>query len=125
MYGTNLPLPSAYRAPVNFRWLWWIGPPAVITWLYRCIPPAVRSHWCKPGNSTSHIVLAEILTGLGWRAFLLGAIPVWRNEVGGWSHGDENRELPDWFPTTGMFKGDGYPANPPPSLDWRAGNKPK
>lgn len=91
MSNANLPLPAAYRAPVNFRWFWWVGPPAAITWLYRRIPTRVRSHWCKPGNSTSHFILASILAGWGWRAFLIGIIPL----------RTENKELPDWFPTTG------------------------
>lgn len=104
MYSANLPLPAAYRAPVNFRWFWWVGPPAAITWLYRCIPPRIRSWWCKPGNSTSHFILASILAGWGWRAFLVGIIPVRiEGEKFGWGRGirTENKELPDWFPTTG------------------------
>lgn len=83
MYRKNLPVPPAPRAPVNVRWLWWIGPPALITVLYRCIPPSVRRIWAKPTNSTSHYALAQILAGGGWRVFILSALPLGRMMPGG------------------------------------------
>jgi hypothetical protein len=72
----NIPVPSGPRAPINLRWLWWVGPPALITFLYRTLlPPKLRRLWCPPGNSTSHEALANILAGHGWFAFFLFALP--------------------------------------------------
>lgn len=70
----NLPVPAHARAPFGLRWLWWIGPPAAITAAYRAIPPRTRSRW-NLGGATSHLGLAAILAGGGWRAFWHYAIP--------------------------------------------------
>lgn len=70
----NLPVPAGPSAPVNARWLWWIGPPAVITAAYRIIPPRLRSRW-NLGVSTSHLAMRQILSGGGWAAFMFSAFP--------------------------------------------------
>lgn len=63
----NLPVPDGPRAPMNMKWLWWIGPPAAIVRAYRLIPTRIRAGW-NP-RSTSHLAMAEILNGGGWTAF--------------------------------------------------------
>lgn len=103
----NLPVPAGPAAPRNWRWLWYIAPPAAATRTYRAIPPRVRSRWAL-GTSTSHLALRAILAGGGWRAFVFYALPS-RAPSLGWKE-DYGRGV------------DGYPANPPPSLSWRAGD---
>jgi hypothetical protein len=76
MHDKNLPVPAHTRAPAGHRWLWWIGPPAVITAAYRLIPARTRRRWNPAGNATSHTALAAILAGGGWRAFWTHALPV-------------------------------------------------
>lgn len=71
----NLPVPEGEHAPKNFKWLWWVAPPAAITMAYRAIPPDVRSKWNRKGRSTSHTGMAAILAGGGWMAFMLFALP--------------------------------------------------
>ena len=66
MFG-NLPVPDGSRAPVNILWLWYIGPPAAIVAAYRLIPTSIRAQW-NP-HSTSHLAMASILNGGGWRSF--------------------------------------------------------
>lgn len=72
---SNLPVPSGPRAPKNFRWLWWVAPPAAITIAYRTIPPRVRGLWNPDKSASSHTGLANILAGGGWSAFISAAIP--------------------------------------------------
>lgn len=74
MRHKNLPVPAGLSAPVNARWLWWIGPPAAITAAYRLIPPRIRGRWAL-GASTSHLAMRQILSGGGWAAFVFCAFP--------------------------------------------------
>jgi hypothetical protein len=67
----NIPVPAGPRAAASHRWLWWIGPPALITLAYRLIPPSLRRLWNPRGGATSHLALAAILAGGGWSAFWL------------------------------------------------------
>src|SRR5262245_14497412 len=92
--GRNLPVPAAPRAPLSFTWLWWIGPPAVITLAYRTI---ARRLWNRSGGSTSHVGLAAILAGGGWRAFAWYAMP---------RHGTET----NWVPLKKPIPGTSMPA---------------
>jgi hypothetical protein len=97
----NIPVPAGPRAPLSLRWLWWTGPPALITWLYRSLIPArIRGVWgiipvCYGMSlgwksdygrsgvrvSNSHLALAAILAGGGWAAFLAFGIPCRRTEA--------------------------------------------
>lgn len=68
----NIPVPPHERAPAGHRWLWYIGPPAMITMAWRLIPARLRS---TGRGSNSHAALAAILAGGGWAAFFRYAIP--------------------------------------------------
>jgi len=102
----NLPVPDGPRAPLSLRWLWWVGPPALITWLYRTLlPPRLRRLWgMKSHHSTSHLALGLILAGFGWRAFWRFAVPgtakdwvPWGPEGdSGWWTGGPFWMLPAW-----------------------------
>jgi len=72
--NTNLPVPAGPRAPISHKWVWWIGPPLLLTLLYRQIPPRIRRLW-SGGSSSSHFALAAILAGGGWAALVKYAIP--------------------------------------------------
>jgi hypothetical protein len=201
MKDKNLPVPDGPVAPLNWRYFWYVAPPAALTVAYRAIPPRIRRRWSLGGASTSHLAVRSIMAGGGWAAFAAMAVPyvsvyrrepghwdyvkntglggkqdTWRGPVnfapslgahgpdGAWHHsakvpwdnppmpksGMENKELPDWFPTTGtsatwfevqptgvrhirlldllpllitLRQPPGYPANPPPSLSWNGPKK--
>jgi hypothetical protein len=69
MTQENIPVPSGPRAKRNLRWVWWIAVPAAITIVYRKVPPETRSKWNPRRTANSHLALAAILAGGGWRAF--------------------------------------------------------
>jgi hypothetical protein len=93
----NLPVPSAPRAPLGHRWLWWIGPPALITAAYRLIPPRIRGLWNPKKRPTSHIGMASILAGGGWLAFFYFILPFGTSEPNMW-----------WLPQPGGRTDDGF-----------------
>jgi hypothetical protein len=72
----NIPVPAYVKAPASHRWLWQLGPPALITAAYRLVPPRVRRRlWNPSGGATSHTAMAAILAGGGWKAFMFYALP--------------------------------------------------
>lgn len=83
----NLPVPAGPRAPLSFRWVWWIGLPALLTWLYRCIPAGIRSWWNPKRTANSHLALAAILAGGGWAAFERFAVPQVKDGIPFWLDG--------------------------------------
>lgn len=83
----NLPVPPGPRAPFSLRWLWWIGPPAGITWLYRAIAPSIRSWWNPARTPNSHLAMAAIVSGGGWAAFERYAFPRMKDGIPFWLDG--------------------------------------
>jgi len=80
----NTPVPPGPVAPLDFRYFWYVAPPAFLTLAYRAIPPSTRGRWGT--GSTSHIALRAILAGGGWAAFLFYGLP--RGSIA----------TPSWFP---------------------------
>lgn len=83
----NLPVPAGPVAPLSHRWLWYIGPPAVITLLYRLIPARIRGWWNPAGTANSHLALAAIMSGGGWAAFERFAFPRMKDGIPFWLDG--------------------------------------
>lgn len=83
----NLPVPAVALAPLSHRWLWWIGPPMLVTWLYRLIPARIRSLWNPAGTPNSHLALAAIMSGGGWASFERFAFPSVKDGIPFWLDG--------------------------------------
>lgn len=80
----NLPVPPGSRAPLGHRWLWSIGPAAVLTLLYRAVPPRIRSRWNPARTPNSHIAMRAIVAGGGWRSFFRFAVPQLKEGIPWW-----------------------------------------
>jgi hypothetical protein len=83
----NLPVPAFEPAPLNIRWMWYIGPPALLTWTYRRISPRARGWWNPAKTPNSHKALAAILSGGGWAAFERFAFPQMKDGIPWWMDG--------------------------------------
>ncbi len=66
----NLPVLPGPVVPPGHRWLWQLGPPLLLTLAYRLIPARARSLWNPAGTASSHLAVAAIRAGGGWRSFL-------------------------------------------------------
>lgn len=83
----NIPVPAGPVAPFTAWWMWWIAPPALLTWMYRLVPARVRGWWNPAGTSNSHLAMAAIVAGGGWAAFWRFAVPQVKDGIPFWLDG--------------------------------------
>lgn len=82
----NIPVPPYTAAPPSHRWLWSIGPAALLTFLYRLLP--ARWLWNPRRTASSHLAMAAILSGGGWSSFAYFARPHLKDGIPFWLDGD-------------------------------------